>query len=221
LGVQIGILNEKVDSYLSSLMHSSDPVLLELEKDASKRHVPIIGPQIARAITILLKSIKPERALEIGTATGYSGICIAKTLQGKRKKLTTIEADSNRVKDARRSFQKAGVSDYVEILEGDAREIVPYIANKNKGKFDVVFLDVGDKTLYVDLFKYCVSALRIGGFLMADNTLWGGAVAVKKDTSLETTTMRKFNQLVFTNKRLDGVIIPLRDGLTAALKKEE
>ncbi len=214
-------MNEKVESYLSDLIHSSDPVLLELEKDASKRHVPIIGPQVARTISILLKPARPERALEIGTATGYSGICIARALQGKGKKLTTIETDPNRVKEARRNFQKASVSDYVEILEGDAREIVPYFVNKNKGKFDVVFLDVGDKTLYVELFKYCISALRVGGFLIADNTLWNGAVAVEKDTSPETSAIRKFNQLVFSDKRLDAAIIPLRDGLTVALKIEE
>lgn len=214
-------MNEKVNAYLSDLMHSSDPVLLELEKDASKRNVPIIGPQVARTISILLRSSRPERALEIGTATGYSGICIARALRGKGKKLTTVEADPNRAKEARRNFQKAGVSDYVEILQGDAREIVPYISKKNRGNFDVVFLDVGDKTLYVELFNYCVSAMRVGGFLLADNTLWNGAVAVKKDNSPETTAIRKFNRLVFSDKRLDAAIIPLRDGFTVALKIEE
>ena len=214
-------MNEKVNSYLSDLMQSSDPVLLELEKDATKRHVPIIGPQVARTISILLRSARPERALEIGTATGYSGICIARALQGKDKKLITIEADPNRVKEARRNFQKAEVSDFVEILQGDAKEIVPHVSEKNRGNFDIVFLDVGEKTLYVELFKYCVSALRVGGFLIADNTLWNGAVAVKKDNSPETTAIRKFNRLVFSDKRLDAAIVPMRDGFTVALKIEE
>jgi caffeoyl-CoA O-methyltransferase len=218
---QIGIVNEKVDSYLSTLMKSSDPILLELEKDASKRDVPIIGPHVARVITMLLKSAKPEKALEVGTATGYSGICIARTLEGKRRKLTTIEMDPNRVEEATKNFQKARLSDYVEILQGNAREIVPYISKKNQGGFDVVFLDVGDKTLYVDLFKYCISALRIGGFFIADNTLWGGAVAIDRDKSPETTTIRKFNRLVFSDNRLDAAVIPLRDGFTAALKIKE
>lgn len=214
-------MDEKVDLYLSSLMHSTDPLLLELEKDAEERDIPIVGPLVARTISILLKSAKPERALEVGTATGYSGICIARTLEGKNKKLTTIEVDPKRIKEARRSFQKAKVSDYVEILPGEARRIVPEISRKNKGKFDVVFLDVGDKKLYVDLLEPCISALRVGGFLIADNTLWGGAVAVNEDSSQETTTIRRFNELVFSDKRLDATVIPLRDGFTVALKKRE
>ncbi len=216
---QIGIINEKVDSYLASLASKSDPVLFEIEKDAEKRSVPIIGPLVGRMISMILKSAKPERALEVGTATGYSGIWIARSLQGDKKKLTTIELDPKMRESASNNFRKAGVDKYAEIISGDARRVVPEIVAKNKGLFEVVFLDVGDKTLYVDLLDSCVDALRVGGLLFADNTLWGGAVALSKDKTPETVTIRKFNELVYSDKRLDAAIIPLRDGVTVAYKK--
>ena len=64
------------------------------------------------------------------------------------------------------------MSDYVDVLQGDAKKLVPKIAKKQKGKFDLVFEDVGDKSIYVDLLEHCIDALRVGGYLIADNTLW-------------------------------------------------
>ncbi len=222
---QIGIVDERVEKYVASLVPKSDPVLLDLEKDAERRSVPIIGPLVGRVISMILKSAKPERALEVGTATGYSGIWIARSLQGDQKKLTTIELDPQRRKEAQANFKKAGVDKYVEIMAGDARSLVPEIAKKNPGFFDLVFLDVGDKTLYVDLLNYCIDALRVGGFLIADNTLFGAATAPKDETP-RTVTIRKFNEIVFSEKRLDAAIIPLRTadsppyGFTVACKKK-
>ena len=217
---QIGIVNEKVDQYLAKLLPERDSVLKDLERDAAKRNVPIIGPLVGNLISIILSSSKPQKALEIGTATGYSGIWIARSLVGGNKKLTTIELDPERIKEAKESFKRARVSKIVEIKKGDARALVPEIVRRKKGSFDLVFLDVGDKTLYVDLLSSCIDALKVGGFLIADNTLWGGSVAATGDKSPETTTIRKFNELVFSEKRLDVAIIPLRDGFTVARKKK-
>jgi caffeoyl-CoA O-methyltransferase len=218
---QIGIVYEKVEKYLSSLPPKSDPVLFEIEKDAERRSVPIIGPLVGRLISIILTSADAEKVLEIGTATGYSGIWVTRSLRGERRKLTTIEIDPKMRENAQRNFEKAGVANYIEIVAGNARTVVPEIVGRNQGGFDAVFLDVGDKTLYVDLLDSCISALRVGGLLIADNTLWGGSVAVAKDKSPETTTIRKFNQLVFSDKRLAAAIIPLRDGFTLAYKKNQ
>jgi caffeoyl-CoA O-methyltransferase len=215
---EIGIVNSTVENYLLSLLPKRDKVLLDLEEDARKNSVPIIGPLVGTVISQIVKASGAKTALEVGTATGYSGIWIARSLSGK-KKLTTIEYDKNRVELASRSFKRAGIARSVEMLQGDAREIVPELARKHRGSYDVVFLDVGDKTLYTDLFKPCVTALREGGFLIADNTLWGGQVAVPSDNGPETTTIRSFNSKVFSDKRLEASIIPLRDGFTVAYKK--
>lgn len=218
---QIGIIDERVEKYLSSLARKRDEVLHELEIDAEKRSVPIVGPLVGNVISIILKSANAEKALEVGTATGYSGIWIARSLGGERKKLTTIEVDPKMRRDAEANFKKAKLSKYVEIIGGNARAIVPELVEKNQGVFDAVFLDVGDKTLYVDLLDPCISVLRTGGFLIADNTLWGGSVALSKDKTPETVTIRKFNELVYSDKRLEAAIIPLRDGFTVAYKKNQ
>lgn len=212
-------MDHRVEAYIASMEETKDPVLRDLERDAEERSVPIIGPLVGRVISMIARSAGAEKALEIGTATGYSGIWIARSLEGKRKSLRTVEMDPVRQREASKNFKRAKVDKFVEILPGNARDIVHKISEKEKGSFDLVFLDVGEKTLYVDLFKPCVKALRVGGFLIADNTLWGGSVAMKEDDSPETVTLRRFNELVFSDKRLDGAIIPLRDGFTLAYKK--
>ncbi len=108
---QIGIVDKRVEKYLASLVTESDPVLLELEKDAEKRSVPIIGPLSGRIISLILKAAKAERALEVGTATGYSGIWIARSLRGDHRKLTTIELDPQRLKEAQANFKTKTASD--------------------------------------------------------------------------------------------------------------
>lgn len=217
---EIGIINQRVEEYLRSLLPKRDPVLSSLERDAAKRGVPIIGPLVGNVISMFLRSAKAETALEIGTATGYSGIWISRALQGKKRELVTLEMDPARRKAAERSFKRAGLSGRVKILFGDAKILVPRIASEGRS-FDVVFLDVGDKTLYVELLDSCLKVLREGGYLIADNTLWGGEVANPKDRSKETLIIRKFNEIVFSDERLDATIIPLRDGFTVARKKKQ
>ncbi|MGI0078564.1 MAG: O-methyltransferase [Nitrososphaerales archaeon] len=218
---EIGILNQKVEEYLHSLLPKRDPVLSAIEKDAAKRGVPIIGPLVGTVISMFVRSAEAENALEIGTATGYSAIWISRALHGRNRKLTTIEMDEDRRRAARRNFEKAGVAERIEILAGNAKVIVPKISETQAENFGVVFLDVGDKTLYVELLEPCLKALRVGGFLIADNTLWGGEVANPKNNATETETIRRFNELVFGDRRLDAAIIPLRDGFTVAHKKKQ
>jgi predicted O-methyltransferase YrrM len=223
---QTASVDKIVEEYAASLVPRPDPVLLDLEKDAERRSVPIIGPTVGSVISLILKSASAQQALEVGTATGYSAIWIARSLQGERKKLTTIELDPQRVKEARANFGKAGVDEYVELVAGDGRSLVPEIAKKNPEFFDLVFLDVGDKTVYLDLLDHCIDALRVGGFLVADNTLFG-AVADPEDKTARIWAIRKFNELVFSEKKLDAALIPLRTadsppyGFTVAYKKGE
>jgi predicted O-methyltransferase YrrM len=215
---EIGIVNEQVNEYLFSLLPKRDRVLSELEQDAEENNVPIIGPLVGTVISLFAKSIRAKTALEIGAATGYSGIWIARSLDGRGKRLTTIEYDEKRANQARASFKKAGVLSFVELKRGDARDIVPKEARDHKESYDLVFLDVGDKTLYTDLLAPCVKVLKPGGFLIADNTLWGGQVAVPSDHNPETKTIRKFNSMVYAEKSLTAAIIPIRDGFTVAKK---
>lgn len=214
-----GILYQKVEDYLYSIIPKRDSILTLIEKDAEKNSVPIIGPLEGRTISIILSASNAQRALEIGTATGYSGIWISRALRGKSRKLFTIELDESRRRKAQQNFERAGVSKYVEILAGDATAIVPRLASSQRESFDLVFLDIGKKSLYVDLLSDCLKLLKPEGFLIADNTLWNGEVADPESKGEEALTMKKFNKLVFSDARLDATIIPIRDGFTVARKK--
>ncbi len=103
---------------------------------------------------------------------------------------------------------------------GDARKEVPRIAKTLTGKVDFVFIDVGEKSLYVDLLEDCVKVLRVGGYLTADNTLWTGKVA-SSARDRDTTTLREYNKRVYSDERLLPSLVPIRDGVTIALKLKD
>ncbi|MHB8566141.1 MAG: O-methyltransferase [Nitrososphaerales archaeon] len=211
-----GIIVPRVDEYLHSLLRPRDAVLRSLEKDAEKNGVPIIGPLVGNLLSLLVKISYAKNALEIGTATGYSGLWLARALAENSGKLTTIEMDPKRIKRAEESFREAGLDSYVKILKGDARIILPELAKKQE--YDLILLDVGDKSFYIDAIEPCFAMLKVGGLFISDNVLWSGCVAVPSDRSKETETMRRFNKMVYSNKRFEPVIVPLRDGLLVARK---
>ena len=212
------IVNPVIEKYLEELARPRDKVLSDLEKDAAKNSVPIIGPLCGNILTVIATGCHAKFILEVGTATGYSGILFARVVQKNSGKLTTIELDQKRIATARKSFSEADVSESVEVLEGDAKEIVPKIAETQKGRFDVVFLDVGDKSIYVDLLEPCIDALRVGGYLIADNALRWGYVSVPSDNTNDASAMRKFNKLVYRDNRLLPALIPMREGMIVCLK---
>jgi len=216
-----GIVNPMVEKYMSQILRPRDKILQYLEKDARENSVPIIGPLCGNVLSLIATGCHAKNILEIGTATGYSGIWLARVAKKNSGKLITIEMDRKRLEIAQKSFSEAGVADTVKVLQGDTKEIVPKIVKKQKGRFDVVFEDVGDKSIYVDLLEPCIDALRVGGYLIADNSLWSGRVALPSSEDNDTNTIRKFNKLVYQDKRLLPVIIPLRDGMTVCLKTSE
>jgi len=217
--INYGIVNPSTDRYLISLQKERDSVLHELELDAEKNSVPIVGPLVGKFLSIIAKSCNAENILEIGTATGYSAIWLARSFQNGHGKLLTIEYDRERMKQAEQNFKRAGLSGIIEIIPGKAQKIVPYMAKSRPAEFDLVFLDVGEKTLYVELLQPCLELLRVGGFLAADNTLWNGWVADSSNKNEETEIIRRFNEKVFKNEKLDASIVPLRDGVLVALKR--
>lgn len=214
----IGIVFPETERYLDSLLRPRDTVLVEMERHAEKNGIHIIGPLVGHLLTIIAESCNARKILEIGTATGYSGIWLARAIKKNSGKLVTIDMDPERKEIAATNFARARLAQNTELLLGDASEIVPRLARKEGGDFDIVFLDVGDKKLYTDLFEPCAKLLRVGGYLTADNVLWGGSVADSSDKSEEAISIRKFNSLVYSDKRFQPVIIPMRDGVMVARK---
>ncbi len=213
------ILTDHVERYLERVQRPRDSALAELERDARKNDVPISGPIIGTFLSILARSTGARNVLEVGTATGYSGIWLVRGMKEKSGKLTTIEMDPERQKMAKRAFEKAGLPEgSVEMILGDARKVVPQIARERQGKFDIVFMDVGDKSLYGELLDDCLLALRKGGLFIVDDTLYRG-VAIPSFKTAKPKTMRAFNKRLFSDERIEAEILSVGDGLAIAVKK--
>jgi len=215
----IRIFTKNTEHYLEKTILPRDALLKDLEKHAESHDVPILGPHVGTLLSVIARSIDAKNILEVGTATGYSGIWLARVAASNSGRLVTIENDPEMKRIAEKSFRKAGLENSVEVILGDARDAVPEIARSRAGDFDLILMDVGEKKLYIDLLDDCLKALRKGGVLIADDTLWHGSVVVPSEKDPETRTMRKFNRIVLDDKRVESIVVPIGDGITLAVKR--
>jgi len=204
---------EDVDEYIYGLLPERDAVVKEMEAYAEEHRVPIIGPAVARLLTLLVQISGATRIFEMGSAIGYSTIWLARAAGTKAKVFYTDGSPEN-ARRAQEQFRKAGVAKCINVQVGNALELV----KKTPGKFDFIFNDV-DKHQYPDALRAALPKLKRGGLFVTDNTLWSGkaarpAAADDKDTR----GVQEFNRLVYASKELFPVLIPLRDGVTVCRK---
>jgi predicted O-methyltransferase YrrM len=216
---EIRVVTKETDLYLEKTIPKRDAVLKELEKHAEKNQVPILGPHVGTLLSVLARSTNAKNILEVGTATGYSGIWLARIAAANSGRLITVENDPEMKKIADESFRKAGLENSVEIILGDAREVIPRISETREGGFDLILMDVGEKKLYIRLLDDCIRALRKGGVLIADDTLWHGSVVISTENDPDTRVMRKFNKTILQDDRVESIVVPIGDGVTIAVKK--
>ncbi|TLZ44071.1 MAG: O-methyltransferase [Methanobacteriota archaeon] len=155
-----------------------------------------------------------KRILELGTAIGYSGTWLARALADGGE-LITVEHSTDTAAIARRNFEKTGVAPKVTLLVGHAQTLLRDL----KGPFDLIFNDI-DKAGYPEVLDPCIERLRVGGLLLTDNVLWKGDVA-RRDKSQETAAIRTYNERLAKDPRMIASIVPLRDGVSIALKVRE
>ncbi|NLB93525.1 MAG: O-methyltransferase [Bacteroidales bacterium] len=211
------VSGKDIENYILEHIDPEDPVLQELDRET---HLKMAGARMlsghlqGQALTMIAKMINPLRILELGTFTGYSAICLAKGLQ-ENGKLFTIEQNDELRDIARKYFIKSGLQHKITLLTGNAKEIIPSLSET----FDLVYMDA-DKREYVDYFNLVFNKVRPGGFILADNTIWGGKVLESKAISdRQTQGIIAFNESVKNDSRIEKVILPLRDGLTIIRKK--
>jgi predicted O-methyltransferase YrrM len=171
-----------------------------------------VSAEEGAVLGLLLRLVGARQVLEVGTLGGYSGIWIARALPAGGR-LTTIEGSEKHAAFARQSFARAGVADRVELLLGEALDTLETLA----GPYDAVFLDA-DKAPLARYFTAAMRLLRVGGLLLCDNTFMHGRVADPAARDADVKGMRAFNRLVAGDPRLVAAVIPVRDGLLAALK---
>jgi predicted O-methyltransferase YrrM len=175
-----------------------------------------IGPNEGKILQLLLQISQAKRVVEIGTLFGYSTVWMARALSvGSR--LHTIERDHECVRMARKAFEECGVIDRVTLHEGEAEMKLKEL--EAEGPFDFVFIDA-NKSAYVSYLNWAIQNVRVGGLIVADNTLMGGKLAQdSKPESLSSRQweeMREFNRMVAEDARLSGTILPTLEGLTVA-----
>ncbi|WP_273531111.1 O-methyltransferase [Leyella lascolaii] len=169
-----------------------------------------------RLLKMLVTMIRPRNILEVGTFSGYSAICMAEGLE-EGGKVWTFEINDEQEDFTRPWIEGSPVADKIKFIIGDAITMAPSLGVV----FDMAFVD-GDKRTYVETYEMAMSVLRRGGYIIADNTLWDGHVTDHAyDRDSQTAGIRRFNDHVAADPRVEKVILPLRDGLTIIRKISE
>jgi caffeoyl-CoA O-methyltransferase len=213
-----GITTDAVDQYLYSMLPERDEVLREMEAEAAKRNIPIVGPAVGRLFYMLARLSRARRVFEMGSAIGYSTIWWARGV-GEDGHVIYTDGDSNKAMEAYKYFERAGLEKRIEIKVGDALEL---LSEQNLEPFDVIFNDV-DKEDYPKVFRLAVPRLSRGGMFISDNVLWSGRVpeasGSDRDATDATRALVKFNRMLYDARELFTTILPLRDGVAVALKQ--
>jgi len=208
-----GYILDDVEEYLYKLLPGRDAVVGEIEDYAAQNRVPIIGPAVARMLTLFVQVSGAKRIFEMGSAIRYSTIWLARAA-GPKGKVIYTDGDPEKASRAKDYFRRAGVAKRIEVRVGNALELV----KKATGTFDLIFIDV-DKHQYPAALKVALPKLRRGGLLITDNTLWSGKAARQAaPDDIQTQGIQEFNRLVYASRELYPVLIPLRDGVTVCQK---
>lgn len=210
-------LPEDLDDYIVKHSEEEPELLQQLTRETYQKILqPIMlsGPYQGRVLSMISKLKHPKYILELGTFTGYATLCLAEGLQ-KDGEIDTIDINEELEDFQRKYFDKSEYGSQINQHLGSALDIIPTL-NKT---FDLVFIDA-DKPNYVNYFHLIIDKLNTGGIILSDNVLWHGKVIeplAPKDAS--TKAVLDFNALLKEDKRIETVVLPIRDGLTISRKK--
>jgi len=212
------INEDYIEDYIREITPKNNTFLLELERYAEEFNVPIIEPEVAQFIKLLLKTKKPKNILEVGTAIGYSALIMAESTD-EDTRITTIERREDMVTLAKENISKTEYKDKIHILEGDAEDILPHLSDM----YDFIFIDAA-KGQYKQFFDYCRFYLIDGGIILSDNVLYKGMVATNKLLVKRKKTivkrLRSYLQYINEIPGYTSCVIPLGDGVALTIKEE-
>ena len=207
-------LPKEIADYALSYTQSESVLLKKLNRETwAKVMTPrmLSGHLQGRILSMFSKMISPENILEIGTYTGYSALCMAEGIT-KNGKLHTIESNEEVFEFARRYFEQSEYNENIIQHTGNALEIIP----KLDTEFQLVFIDA-DKENYSNYFDLVFKKLSVGGYIIADNVLWSGKV-LQENTDKETMALVSYNKNIHRDKRVENILMPIRDGLMICRK---
>ena len=211
-------LDRKLYDYFLAHRTPDDPVLVELRAETARlgdRARMQIAPEQGTFLRMLVAAIGARRAVEVGTFTGYSAICIARGLAlGGRLLCCDVSPEWTAV--ARRYWDKAGVADRIDLRLAPAVDTLRALSGEPV--VDFAFIDA-DKTSYPVYYEEILRRLRPGGLIAVDNVLWSGDVVRPQKRDADTRAIRRFNDLVAADERVDSVMTPIADGITLVRKR--
>lgn len=211
------VLADHVQAYLERLRPERSEVMADMESVARRDDVPIVSWETGRFLATLVAALDPQAVLEVGTAIGYSTVHMAEQLRGG--KIWTLERDPERISQAKDYFERAGVADRIEIVEGDALETIRAL----DGPFDFLFLDAskGEYRRYLELAE---PKLAERATLAVDNLLMSGEVALPEGAEASwnaesLTAAREFNDELLAGEGWVGSVLPIGDGVGFAARQ--
>lgn len=210
-------LPEEIENYVVAHSQQEPKILQELTRETWQK---VLNPRMlsgafqGRLLTMLTKLINPKRILEIGTYTGYATLCFAEGIANDAK-IITIDKNEELVSLQNKYFEKSGYRQQIEQRVGNALEIIPILEDS----LDLVFIDA-DKSNYINYFNLIIDKMNSGGIILSDNVLWSGKVVEKLNPKdIDTKVLLEYNQLLNADKRIETVLLPIRDGLTVSRVK--
>ena len=209
-------MERQVEDYIFEHLGLERDVLAELYRYTNLNVLypgMISGHEQGRLLSMLSHMAQPELILEIGTYTGYSTICLVEGMKAGGR-LHTIEKDDEKAEVASIFFEKAGIADRVVLHVGDALEIIPKIGTI----FDMVFIDAAKKQ-YLEYYQLVFNRVKPGGYILIDNILWYGKVTDPHVQDETTLKLRRFNNFVRKDTRIERAIVQNRDGMYILRKK--
>lgn len=213
----MSFIDKNMKEYIDNIQPLCDGQLGELQKHAYEVNLPIIPNDVVRLMAVLLGIMKPKHILELGMAVGFSSIFMSDFLE-EGGSITTVDRYPQMIEDAKKNFQKFGKENQINLIVGDAVEVVKEL----KGEFDVVFMDAA-KGQYINILPDVLRLTRKGGLIIADDVLQDGRVAMER---LEIprrqrtmhTRLNEFLTEISCNKSLRSSILTIGDGVALIQK---
>ena len=207
----MSFLDKNIEEYVEAFAPKESGLLAKLNRET---HLKVMKPNMlsghyqGRLLSFISKMIQPKHILEIGTYTGYSALCLAEGLPDNGK-LTTIDRNEELLDLQKDYFEASEYTEKIHQICGDAMDLIPDLNEK----FDLVFIDA-DKHNYTNYFDLIVPKMNTGGIILSDNVLWKGKVTEADKNDKQTAALKKYNQKIAEDNRVESLILPIRDGLT-------
>ena len=224
---RLDVLHPSIGEYLLEVIPERDEVLTEMEAYARERRFPIVGPLVGRVLHQLVLLTNPTRIFEMGSGFGYSAYWMAKALRQPEAGIICTDGSQENADRAAGYLTRGGIADRIDYRVGNALEII----DETEGDFDIIYNDI-DKDGYPEAFRKAIPRLRSGGLFITDNMLWLGRV-VTYDTDADvqgldeeeqwthktTVGVKELTRLLYSSPDVFTTIIPLRDGVSVAIKR--